>query len=173
MTLITTPGASNADSYADLAYALAYHAARGNSAWAASTDDMREPALRRATAWLDASYKGQWQGYRVNARAQALDWPRSGAVDANGYTVDNLTIPAEIITATCEAALRELAAPGRLSPDYVAAEAVKTASAGPVSVTFKDGGGAGSVMPILTVVDGILSNLIGAGSRNTIGLVRA
>lgn len=173
MPLTTTPGSATADSYASLADALAYHAAMGNATWAAATDALREPALRRATLWLDATYRGRWPGYRLNARAQALDWPRKGVADNEGYAVDHLTIPAEVENATCEAALRELDAPGSLAPDYVAAEAVKTATAGPVSVTFKDGGGVGSVTPILITVDGLLATLIGAMGRNMVQLVRA
>lgn len=173
MTLTTTPGATTADSYASLAEALAYHAAKGNAAWAASTDAMREPALRRATTWLDATYRSRWPGVRVNGRTQALDWPRSGVTDGDGWTVDYLTIPAEVNSATCEAALRELASPGSLSPDFVGAEQVKTATAGPVSVTYKDGSGVGDALPVLTVADGLLARLLGAMGRGNIQLVRA
>ena len=149
MTLTTTPGATNADSYASLAQALAYHAAIGNATWAASTDALREPALRRATIWVDNSYRARWKGQRgVNGRSQALDWPRYGVLDSDGWYVDSATIPLEVTNATNEAALRELVAPGSLMPDYVAATAVKTASAGPVSVTYMDTSGAGSITPI-------------------------
>lgn len=171
MALIVTPGSPSADSYTSLAQAAAYHTAMGNAAWGVDTA-AQEPALRRATAWLDGRYKPRWPGIRINGRSQALDWPRSGVTDRDGFGVDYLTIPAEIINATCEAALRELAAPGSLSPDYVASEQTLIATAGPVSVTFKDSSGAASIMPILSVADGILSNLIGGG-RNSVSLVRA
>ena len=173
MPLITTPGSATADSYASLAAALTYHAAMGNAAWAASTDALREPALRRATLWTDATYRSRWTGYRLNGRTQSLDWPRSGVVDWEGYAVDSATIPAEVVSATCEAALRELATPGSLAPDYVASEQVASAAAGPVSVTFRDGSGSATVQPILTIVDGILARLLGARSRGIVELVRA
>jgi len=173
MTLTTTPGSATADSYATLAQALAYHAVRGNTAWAASTDALREAAMIRATIWVDNTYRPRWAGYRVNGRTQALDWPRNDVTDCDGFAVDYLTIPTEVASATSEAALRELAVPGALSPDYVSSETVKTASAGPVSVTFADTSGAGSVTPILTIVDGILARLLGARSRNVAELVRA
>lgn len=172
MTLTTTAGASTADSYATLADALAYHAAKGNAAWASASDTNREPALRRATTWVDATYRTRWPGYRVNGRVQALDWPRSDVVDLDGWAVDYLTIPAEVVNATCEAALRELAIPGSLSPDYVASEQIKTAAAGPVSVTYKDASGSGAIVPILAVVDGLLGRIIGT-NRGTVQLVRA
>lgn len=172
MTLNVTPGSATADSYASLVQALAYHAAKGNAAWAASTDALREPALRRATTWLEGTYGTRWQGRRANGRLQALDWPRYGVMDRDGWYVDVATIPAEVVNATCEAALRELATPGSLSPDYVASEQVATATAGPVSVTFKAGSGMASVVPILTIADGILARLLGGG-RNTTWLVRS
>lgn len=180
MTLVTTPGSASADSYASLAAALAYHAAVGNTVWASSTDALREPALRRATAWVDGTFRVRWPGFPFYGRVQALDWPRVGVADPHGYVVDYLTVPVEIVNATCEAALRELVTPGSLAPDYVEAEQVATATAGPVSVTFKgtgrsgmSTGGVGSVVPILTVVDGILSRLLGPWSRNTVTLLRA
>lgn len=173
MTLIITPGAADADSYASLAQALAYHAAKGNAAWATATDPNRETALRRATAWTDATYRSLWPGYRVNHRNQSLDWPRYAAVDNEGWIVDYTSIPIEVVNATCEAALRELATPGSLSPDYAAAEQVASATAGPVSVTYKATIGVGTVIPILTIVDGILSRLIRSGSRSVRTMVRS
>ena len=173
MALTVTPGASTADSYVSLVDALAYHAAKGNAAWAAAASDaLREAALRRATVWLDGTYRTRWPGYRVNGRVQALDWPRTDVTDSDGWTVDYLTIPAEVVNATCEAALRELAEAGSLSPDYVASEQVKTAAAGPVSVTYRDTSGPASTTPILTIVDGILGRLI-TTARNTVWLVRS
>lgn len=179
MTLIVTPGSATSDSYASLAQALAYHADKGNTAWAASTDALREPALRRATVWMDSTFRLSWTGQRVTGRTQALDWPRYGVTDTDGWYVDYATVPNEIVNATCEAALRELAVPGSLSPDFVASEQVETATAGPVSVTFKGSGktgkgsgGVSSVVPILTVVDGIISRLIGGG-RGMVRLVRS
>ena len=173
MPLITTAGSATADSYASLATALTYHAAMGNAAWAASTDTLREPALRRATLWTDATYRNRWTGYRVNRRAQALDWPRFGVADWEGNAVDSATIPLEVVNATCEAALRELVTPGSLAPDYVASGQVASAAAGPVSVTFKTASGSATVQPILTVVDGILARLLGQRSRSVVELVRA
>lgn len=165
MTLTTTPGASTADAYASLAAALAYHAAMGNAGWASAVDADRETALRRATKWIDATYRKRWIGFRVNGRAQPLDWPQTGVFDRDGFAVDSTTIPDEVVNATCEAALRELTTPGMLLPDYVPAERVKTASAGPVSITYADSKDATDVLPILAVVEGILSRLIYGDNR--------
>ena len=172
MALDTTVGGLNADSYVSLAYALAYHASKGNAAWAAATDTNRETALRRATTWLDGTYRQQFSGYRVHGRSQALSWPRSDVVDIGGYAVDYLTIPPEILRATCEAALRELAVPGSLSPDVTDAAIVVSESVGSISVTYRGGGGVAGQRPILTVIDDILSGLLNI-RRTTVDLVRA
>ena len=171
MTLTTTPGASTADSYASLAEALAYHAARGNAAWAASTDPLREPALRRATAWLDGRYHARWPGYPINGRAQALDWPRRGAADRDGYVIEVTTIAPEIVAATCEAALRELAAPGSLSPDVTAGTAKVLTTVGKLGWTpLRNNASASEMAPTLLAVEQALAGVIRGGGT---ALVRA
>ncbi len=173
MALIVTPGSQAADSYVTLADALSYHAARGNAAWAASSDDLREPALRRATAWLDGRYHSRWPGYPLNGRAQALDWPRGDAVDRDGYPIDVATIAPEIVAATCEAALRELASPGSLSPDVTPGTAKVLTTVGKLGWTpLRNNAGALDMAPTLLAVDAALANIIGSG-RNSVSLVRA
>ena len=173
MALVTTPGSTASDSYATLAAADAYHLARGNVAWT-GTDELKEGALRRGTTWLDAVYRSRWPGWRLNARDQSLDWPRSGVTDAEGTSVDNDTIPIEIINATIEAALRELVTPGSLTPDYLAAGQLKSLEVvGVVKREFFADPGQGGSLPVLNIVDGILASLIGTRSRNVIQLIRA
>ena len=168
MALIITAGAANSDSYADLATALAYTAARG-VVWTGADAD-RETALRRATAWVDATYRGRFPGHRLNGRSQALEWPRQSATDAAGEIVESTTIPTEIVNATCEAAARELATPGGLSPDVTPSQSVRMESVGPISVTYAGRSDAEAYKPVLAVVNGILSSLIGG---NTSLLLRA
>lgn len=168
MALNTTPGSATADSYATLADALAYHAAIGNAAWSASTvtDTQREAALRRATAWLDGRY--DWPGYRVNGRLQALDWPRHEAYDTEDEIIDYTTIPDEVVNATCEAALRELASPGSLSPDVTPGTMKVLTEVKGIRWTQLRGGASESDMaPTLLTVDRILSHIIGGGGRQT------
>lgn len=172
MPLDTTVGGMNADSYVSLVYALEYHANKGNAVWAVATDANRETALRRATTWLDGTYRHQFTGYRVHGREQALSWPRSDVVDVGDYAVDYMTIPPEILHATCEAALRELVVPGSLSPDVTDAAIVVSESVGSISVTYRGGGGVAGQRPILTVIDDILSGLLNI-RRSTVNLVRA
>jgi hypothetical protein len=171
MTLTTTPGSATADSYATLVEAAAYHAARGNATWTGADAD-KETALRRATAWVDGRYAGRWPGRQTYARVQALAWPRSYADDTDGNPVDPATIPPEVISATCEAALRELASPGSLSPDVTPGTAKVLTGLGSLSWTpLRSSAGPNDMTPSLTIVDRILAPLV--GGANTVQVVRA
>jgi hypothetical protein len=71
------------------------------------------------------------------------------------------TIPQRVKNALCEAAWRELSAPGSLSPDYVPAEAIKQEQVGDLSVTYQDTNGEiDDVLPVISVVEGILAGFI-------------
>lgn len=161
MALNVTPGAPDADSYADLATATTYADARGLT-FPGDDNAAAEQALRRATGWIDATYRARFPGIRVNGRNQALEWPRGGVVDISGYSVDYTTIPAEIVKATCEAAVRELAKPGSLSPDIIPGQIKKAVRVeGAVSVEYAVGSAdAASQQPVSLRIDGILASLI-------------
>jgi hypothetical protein len=171
MALIVEDGTGKADaqSYVDVAGADAYHAARGNAAWATSTAEdgtattrpaeEREAALLRATAFIDATYRDRFPGYRARGRAQALEWPRVGAftlVPDNGRSaaflpgqdhlfrsgvdaIPSTEVPREIVAAVCEAALREAAEPGALAPDLERGGAIKRLAAGSVEIEYAGG----------------------------------
>ena len=165
MALVTTPGSLTADSYATLAEANTYHTAQGNTAWTGA-DALKEGALRRATVWLDSTYRVRFPGYRTDRRLQALEWPRTSAYDAAQQLLGVAEIPIEIKNAQIEAALRELATPGSLSPDFVATGQLKAISVeGAVSQEFFGISGASDVLPVVNIVDGILSGLIGGDAN--------
>lgn len=165
MALTITPGAADANSYASLAEANAYHTARGNNSWAGA-DGVKEVALIRATQWLDGRYGDRWPGLRRYLRAQALDWPRADAYDREGTYIDQETIPPEIRNAVCEAALRELTAPGSLSPDVTPGTAkVLTEVKGIRWTPLRAAAGASDMTPTLTAVDRALSPIIGGEGR--------
>ncbi|WP_019170672.1 DnaT-like ssDNA-binding protein [Pseudaminobacter salicylatoxidans] len=130
-----------------------------------------EQALRRGTRWLDSTYGQRFIG-SVARVDQALEWPRSGAV-WRGSELPSDTIPRQVQNAACEAAWREAATPGSLSPDYVAAERVKQEQVGDLSVTYMDtAGGAADVAPVVSVIDGMLAGLVAAKAGNvTFGFV--
>lgn len=101
MSLDTTVGGTNSDSYASVTEADTYHAAYGNAAWAAiSTAALKEAALRKAAQYIDTK---SFVGIKTTS-TQALEWPRyDGTVD--GYDVLSNAIPNDIKVAQMEAAL--------------------------------------------------------------------
>lgn len=171
MTLVTTIGDATSDSYPDVATAQGYATDRGLAFEGANVD--LEAALRRATAWVDTTYRARFSGVRVSGRAQALEWPRTGAVDVNGESIGSDSVPIEITNATIEAAIRELAKPSSLSPDVTIAGAkVLTQVDGTRWDVLSKPTRAEDFKPVLTIVDGILASLIGVRS-DTKSLMRS
>jgi len=156
--------------YGTLVGADSYHQARGNAAWAAGSDDARIGALVRATDYIDGRYRvllasGRWSsmfpGVRTAGRGQANEWPRTGATDYDGDPIQPDEIPEEVERATYEAALRELASPGSLSPDFLASEAVTREKVGPIEVTYADAAADGQPnRPVIPAIDEILAPLL-------------
>lgn len=150
-TLIPETGAlvAGADSYGSLTDADTYHAARGNSAWAAMSAENKEAAARRAADYMLQVYRARWKGYRKST-TQTLDWPREMVfldpsvngigVDAAqfgygfGYTsvIPNNVVPVEVKNAWAELALR--AASAALAPDL--SRLTTSEKVGQIAVTY-------------------------------------
>ncbi|CAL8972850.1 hypothetical protein RHODGE_RHODGE_01022 [Rhodoplanes serenus] len=120
------------------------------------------PALVRASAYIDGRYGRRFVGIRAGGYAQALAWPRTGAVTREGFAVPDGAVPPAVENAAYEAALRELAAPGSLSPDHVAAEQVKREKVGPLETEYRDvtALGADAIRPVVTIIDEMLADLL-------------
>jgi hypothetical protein len=118
-TIIDTPGASTANSFASAAFALAYHDdAPQGGAWAVATDEARARCLIGATRVLSPL---AWAGSQTTS-VQALAWPRTAAPDPDApvgftglreagylyYAQD--VVPRRVQEATCELALELLKA---------------------------------------------------------------
>lgn len=159
MTLTTDAGAANADSYVSLADADTYHTSHNAGQWTGE-DTAKEAALRRATMWIDGRYRSRFPGSRSNGRSQSLEWPRKNAYDTAGDLIGGTEIPNEVVQAVCEAALRELASAGSLSPDIVEAQTVQSESVGPISTTYAAKSGVDAQRPVLTVVDDLLAPVL-------------
>lgn len=175
MALIVEDGSglANAESYVSVSDCASYATARGLT-FPEAPEAAAEAALRRGAAWLDATYRGRLPGRRKRGRAQGLEWPRTGALDATGEEIGEAEIPAEIIAATCEAAVRELAAPGSLSPDILGTQRAVREKVGDIEVEYADAPAIGDARPIVSVIDGILSSLLAAPtSRHFGGVGRA
>lgn len=111
-------GRPDANSYADVADADAYHEAHlYAAAWKAASAANKEMALVMATRLIDSSY--QFNGFR-SVDGQSLQWPRRKcpdpdhddtfahplALDSGRYLASN-QVPRAVVEATCEMA-REL-----------------------------------------------------------------
>lgn len=174
MALDTTIGGATADSYATIADADAYFASYGG-AWSGD-DASKEAALRRATLAIDGEYGARWSGSPVNGRSQSLDWPRTGAMDINGYDIAEDAIPVEVVRATCEIAQKELSTPGSFTPD-ISNPTIKKQTVGKLSVEYNTSVSASASLDAragLTRVESLLSGLIATGSLAQTGrLLRA
>lgn len=155
---------ADANSYIAYDYALAYHALRGNSAWAAASDADQQYAIIRATQAVDSIYKGKWKGEPTEYGTQELEWPRSG-VTVGSTSIDDDVIPAAIKKAVCEAALRELASPGSMTPDLDRGGEIKRVKADVVEVEYMDGANSTTTF---TAIDGLLADLVTGTSASSI-----
>ncbi len=133
--------------YGTLTDAGVYHDARGNSAWTGYTPAQQEAALTRGSDYVDQRYRehlksGRWvsmfSGTKTGGRSQDREWPRDDATDYEGLAITDGTTPTEVEKATYEAALREAASPGSLSPDYTMTEQVTKEKVGPIEVQYSD-----------------------------------
>jgi len=127
LTVEDGTGLAAADSYVSIAAALTYHAAMGNTAWAAATEAAQEIALRRAAQYLDTNYR--FRGERLTT-TQALEWPRVG------YELDYRAEVWPVVAvqnAACEAALRALS--DTLRAD-VSADQVTEETVGPITIKY-------------------------------------
>lgn len=116
MALDATVGGSSSNAYVTKDEADDFHGSLGSSAWVSETSaSLKESAIVRATAWVDRRYSLEFSGARVGGRSQALEWPRTGAIDRAGQEVDSSSIPVEIKRAVFQAALVELQNPGILT----------------------------------------------------------
>ena len=99
-------GRSDANSYASVADADAYHEAHlYATAWTGASTPNKEKALAMATRLVDGEFV--FHGAR-RTTAQALQWPREGCPDMDGGDVlASNAVPKGVVVATCELA-REL-----------------------------------------------------------------
>lgn len=137
-----------------------YHAARGNTAWAALTADQKTAARLRGSVYIDGYYLLKFPGTKTGGRAQERAWPRTGAEDSDGAAIDPNEVPAEVEQGSYEAALIEGAAPGSLSPTLSAASNVKYKKIGPIEKEFFEPGSLEELRPMSTLIDEILAPII-------------
>lgn len=99
-------GKEDANSYASVEFADAYFSDRGITAWT-GTVDQKQTYLIRATDYIDGRFANYFSGQRLYTSEpdQALQFPRDAFVG----------MPATLLKATCEYALRAISS--ALAPD--------------------------------------------------------
>ncbi len=171
LTVETGTGSATADAFISLADADTYHTNHGNSTWT-GTDELKEQAIRRATAYLSNSV--DWVGARANLRSQALAWPRSSTYDCDGTLILTTEIPIEVVNAAAELALREIVTPGSLTPDVTLTERVKMEKIGDLQTTYADTPiSADSSKPIISMVEDMIACFVVGGGGETVFVNRA
>lgn len=154
MALIVEDGEGliDAEAYASVEFADAYHLAMGNTTWANLGTTAKEQALRRGTQYLDSSYT--FTGTRKTT-TQRLEWPR--VTGSYYYFTTEFTWPVRAVQeACCELALRSSAA--KLLPDE--SQAVKIDKIGPITTEYFEGS---SAAPRYSMVDNMLRSVTRSG----------
>lgn len=126
----TGEGLSSAESFISVADADTRQAALGQTNWATLTTTEKEQALRRATQYMEQAYRGRWKGTKL-LKAQALQWPRYGAI-VDGWDVDSNLVPQDVADACSDLALK--AAAGDLNADIT--RAVIREKVGPLETEY-------------------------------------
>ena len=114
MALISTLGATDANSYCTRAEGDAYFTDRmHSSAWIALTNEVKDQLLITSSQMLDWHIK--WKGTKATT-AQSMQWPREDAIRPDGTEIDDDVLPSEIKTAVYEQAFVNISA-DRMSDD--------------------------------------------------------
>lgn len=118
-TLEDGTGIANANAYVATATVDTYWSDRGNESWDGSAAE-KQAAVIAATDYIEREWGGMWKG-NIASTTQGLSWPRDLAYDNEGVLQSG--VPARVLNATAELALRALSAD--LSPDLARGGAIK------------------------------------------------
>lgn len=163
-------GSNGYDVYADLATANEYLEAES---WATdwrdeADDDVKGRALVTATRTLD---KLQWPGTKTDDD-QILQWPRTGTGASTDLVPDEYTIPQRIIDAACVLAALILSGVDITGKPSTQSGAVKSQSAGSVSITyFRDVDDSGTRLPLAAWE--LVSPILAGASGSAVGGARS
>lgn len=164
----TGAGLDDAESYASVAAADARCASLGVTAWAALAEGDKEIALRKAAQFM-ATYRTRWAGQRAYQR-QALDWPRYG-VAVDGFPVPSNTVPADVVNACIDLAVRAGAGSDLLPDLDTGSNAIKKTKVGPIEDEYFQN--TTDARERFVAVDALLAPYFGtSGGGNSIRVVR-
>jgi hypothetical protein len=148
-TVIITPGAADANSYADVDYYRAYWAARGfNTRQLAATDAQIEAELIWTGRVFDASFK--WTGAAADD-VQAMSWPRTGMLTRNGFPIAATVVPDGVKNAQSE--MSGIYLVKDLTGDNSAVKkGIAEIKAGPVDIRYQSTSGGGTLTDTLDAI---------------------
>jgi len=135
-TLVVETGANvpGANTYIAQADAVTYFTDRGDTVFTEVSDAQQAAALVRGASAMDFWLNGRWRGRRAN-QVQALDWPRCGVRDSDGYCVPPNTVPVKVQQAQCEVAKIELTT-AFIQRSVSRDNAVQKQTVGPIDITY-------------------------------------
>lgn len=143
-------GKSNADSFISVTDADTYFTNHGSpTAWTGLSTAQKESELRYAAVTLDGNW--DWWG-SITVTTQSLGWPRSGAEDGEGRSIDTDVVPTRVKDAQCELAL--LGTSNALNSNYDRGGDVKREKVGPIETEYFDGASMEPQLPIITRILG-------------------
>lgn len=147
-TLVSTPAAANANTFADLDWYKEYLSTRLPepsflaSALADEIDDQLTVDLIAGRRLLEAYIV--WTG-SATTTTQSLTWPRESMYDANGTLIDDMEIPARLKDAQSEAGVILRTTPNLFGDNAAKRKGVKRVKASTVEVEFQDDKSSSSV----------------------------
>lgn len=160
-------GLDDANSLCTVAFADEYFADRGIAAWTGDASTVKEPALIRATDYLETRYGQRFAGTKL-VEDQALSFPRTDI----GW---DEVVPTPVLKAVAEYALRAIS--GELAPDPVVTSTglnivAEMHKVGPITDTYRYASkGSGSTPALFRpypAADGYLRGLV----ISTTGVIR-
>ena len=139
-----------------------YHTDRGRTVSASWTTDDIEAALLLASEWLDDMYRNVWSGYPTDGYSQVRKWPRTTAMTNSfpQYVFTDSEIPTQVVSATYEAAFRELTTAGALRKDFTPFKYNKVSISGALSVEYNTSMTNNDVQLQIPVVGNLMSELL-------------
>lgn len=169
MAIDSTLGGPQTEGYVQATDVVTYankHIDRYSAVVTANVTQVIEPAIRRATVWIDGlgqdpanemSYK--WPGLR-KVGSQRREWPRINATYTDGVALDADTIPPAILDATLEATCWEITNPNTLQGIITLSQVTKSEGIGPLRETTMGATRIQDARACLTMVQDYLASIL-------------
>lgn len=160
MVVVSTPGASNANSYQEVTDVSAILAGRGTITDKWDAVDDKESMVIRATIVLNAMIapyryfdkenkwyvrRATWTGQAATS-TQSLPWPRIGMYNANGFDILPDVIPTELKLAHAELC-GALAVKDSTLDNSTAVKGITDLTAGPVKISYNKFASTTKILP--------------------------